>query len=148
MSIGDRLAQERRARLAAERLLEQKSRELFSANARLARHARSLSEEVQESRQTVAAVRSQAEALKDEKSRVEIDLERANTAAGIAERRLWDSVETLDDGFAVFGPDRRLVAANRAWFSVFDGLEDVAPGIGYDDILTIAAEEGSSIPKG
>jgi signal transduction histidine kinase len=30
----------------------------------------------------------------------------------IAERRLWDSVETIRDGFAVFDPDGTLVAAN------------------------------------
>ena len=44
----DRLAKERRARLAAERLLEQKSRELFAANEKLALHARALSDQIVE----------------------------------------------------------------------------------------------------
>ena len=46
MDIAERLAKERRARLAAERLLEQKSRELFAANEKLGLHARSLSDQI------------------------------------------------------------------------------------------------------
>ena len=46
-------SKERRARLAAERLLEQKSRELFAANEKLALHARSLSDQIVEQRQVV-----------------------------------------------------------------------------------------------
>lgn len=142
MSIGDKLAQERRARLAAERLLEHKSRELFSANARLALHARSLSEEVQESRRSAADAQSEAAALRNEKGRFLNDLERAHTAAVMAERRLWDSVETISGGFAVFDTEQRLVAANGAWLSVFDGLEEVRPGASYGAILELAAVEG------
>ena len=39
MDLSECLVRERRARLAAERLLEQKSRELFTANEKLAIHA-------------------------------------------------------------------------------------------------------------
>ena len=42
----DRLAQERRARLAAERLLVQKQEELFAANRKLALQAEHLSDQV------------------------------------------------------------------------------------------------------
>ena len=139
MDIAERLAKERRARLAAERLLEQKSRELFAANAKLALHARSLSDQVIEQREVVKSALSEAEALKGQNSRFVNDLDRAHTAAVIAERRLWDSVNTLRDGFAVYDTNLCMVAANRAYLAVFDGL-GVGPGIAYPDMLRIAAE--------
>ena len=66
MELSERLVRERRARLAAERLLEQKSRELFAANEKLAIHARSLSDQIVEQRQVVKSALSQAETLKDQ----------------------------------------------------------------------------------
>ncbi len=134
MDIAERLAKERRARLAAERLLEQKQRELFAANEKLALHARSLSDQIVEQRQVVRSALSEAEALKGQNSRFLTDLERAHTAAVMAERRLWDSINTIRDGFAVFDQNQKLVAANRAYLAVFDG-QPVAPGIAYEDIL-------------
>jgi hypothetical protein len=64
MDIAERLAKERRARLAAERLLDQKSRELFAANEKLALHARALSDQIVEQRQVVKSALSEAEVLK------------------------------------------------------------------------------------
>jgi len=140
MDIAERLAKERRGRLAAERLLEQKQRELFAANEKLALHARSLSDQIVEQRQAVRSALSEAEVLKGQNSRFLTDLENAHTAAVMAERRLWDSINTIRDGFAVFDPAQRLVAANRAYLAAFDGLA-VAPGLGYDSILRWAAEQ-------
>ncbi len=142
MSHSDMLAQERRARLAAERLLDAKQAELFAANRELSRHALALSDEIVEKREEVAVVRTEAEELRGQNSRVLSDLEQANHAIVIAQRRLWDSVETIEDGFAVFDRDSRLVAANSAYLSVFDGMDCVAPGILYHDILKILADEG------
>ncbi len=142
MSLSDTLAQERRARLAAERLLDVKQAELFAANKKLSSHALALSDEIVEKREEVAVVRTEAEELRGQNSQVKADLEQANHAIIIAQRRLWDSVETIEDGFAVFDPDNRLVAANSAYLSVFDGMECVAPGILYEDIAEILVEEG------
>ena len=142
MNLAEKLVMERRARLAAERLLEQKSRELFAANQKLSLHARSLSDQIVEQRHVVAVVRTEAEMLKGQNTRFQSDLERAHTAAVIAERRLWDSFETMTDGFAVFDPNLTLIAANQAYLSVFAGLEAVRPGVGYYTILQLAAEEG------
>ena len=64
MDLTERLLRERRARLAAERLLELKSRELFAANEKLALHARALSDEVQTQKQVATRARVEAEALK------------------------------------------------------------------------------------
>lgn len=128
MSLEQKLAEERRARLAAERLLEQKSRELFEANRKLGEHARMLSDEIDVTRQ--------------ENTQVREELQEVSTAYAIAERRLWDSLETVRDGFAVFDADGHLVAANPAFLGVFDGLEEVCIGARYPDILRLIIEEG------
>ena len=106
MSLANKLAEERRARLAAERLLELKQAELFAANRKLGNHARALSDEIVETRAEVATVR-------DENVRVKSDLTVAHQKVEIAERRLWHSIETIEDGFAVFDVDSNLVAAER-----------------------------------
>jgi signal transduction histidine kinase/DNA-binding response OmpR family regulator len=141
MDMTERLAKERRARLAAERLLEQKSRELFAANEKLSLHARSLSDQIVEQRQVVKSALTEAEILKGQNSQFVGDLDRAHTAAVMAERRLWDSINTIPDGFAVFDSSSKLVAANKAYLAAFRGT-NVAPGISYADILRLAAENG------
>lgn len=135
MSLAEKLAEERRARLAAERLLEQKRAELHAANSKLGQHARALSEEIVETRAQVQTVR-------DENERVKSDLTVANQKIRIAERRLWHSIETIQDGFAFFDADSRMIAANNAWLSVFEDLADVQPGISYVELLRIVTEEG------
>ena len=141
-SIADKLAHERRARLAAERLLEQKKRELFAANQKLALHARALSDQIVEQRNGLVRALNEAETLKGENSRVLSDLERANSVALIAQRRLWDALETIEDGFAVYDADLRLVVANQAYLSFFKGEIAVAPGVTYDSVLRIVARHG------
>jgi len=133
--IDDRLAQERRARLAAERLLAQKSQELFSANKRLAQHADAMSDQVIEQRQENAELAGQT-------SKVRADLELATEKAQRAERRLWDSLAIIEDGFAIYDRDWRLVAANAAFIRVFDGIAEVGPGASYESIMRIAVDEG------
>jgi len=138
-SLADRLAQERRARLAAERLLEQKKRELFAANETLALHARALSEQIVQQRHGLQRALTEAESLKGENSRVRGDLERATSVALIAQRRLWDAVETIEDGFAVFDRDLRLVVANRAYLSFFRGEVALAAGVAYEAVVKVVA---------
>lgn len=138
MDSVERLARERRARLAAERLLDQKSRELFAANEKLALHARALSDQIVEQRQAVKSALSEAEILKGQNSQVLGDLDRAQSAAIMAERRLWDSIDTIPDGFAVFDAEQRLVAANTAYLAVFRG-SDIGLGASYGEILQAAS---------
>ena len=139
MDSTERLARERRARLAAERLLDQKSRELFAANEKLALHARALSDQIVEQRQVVKTALSEAEILKGKNSQVLGDLDRAQSAAVMAERRLWDSIDTIPDGFAVFDVEQRLVAANAAYLAAFRGC-NIALGASYGDILQAASQ--------
>ena len=136
MDLSERLVRERRGRLAAERLLEQKSRELFAANEKLAIHARALSDQIVEQRQVVKSALSEAELLKDQNLRFVEDLDRAHTAAVMAERRLWDAINTIRDGFAVFDANLKLATANQAFLAWFDG-QPVAAGVPYDDMLSI-----------
>ena len=69
-------------------------------------------------------------------------MEVATEKADEAERRLWDAVTAVDDGFSIFDRDWRLVTANPAFLAAFDGVVDVAPGASYEAILRIATEEG------
>jgi len=135
MSYHESLTVERRARLAAERIFETRQAELAEANQKIAAHARFLTDQF-------AVKREEAEVLLQESRVVRHDLERAQSAIQIAERRLWDSVETIQDGFAVFDADGALVAANQAYLAPFEGVEGVAPGISYRELLCLAVEEG------
>lgn len=133
--LDERLAQERRARLQAERLLAQRSEELYSANKKLSAHAHALSSQVIEQREQNAALLGRS-------TKAQAALEIATEKADVAERRLWDSLTAVEDGFAIFDKDWRLVAANPAYLNVFDGVSDIGPGASYEAILRIAVEEG------
>ena len=135
MSLADKLAQERRARLAAERLLELKQAELTEANRKLGRHALALTKRIGATQATIANVR-------DENEKVKSDLNTANEKVEQAERRLWHSIQAFQDGFAFFDSDSRLIGANTAYLNIFEGVEEVAPGIAYQRILQILTDEG------
>ena len=135
MSLANKLAEERRARLAAEHLLELKQSELSAANRILGRHARALTRRIGETQAEVATMRNASE-------RVRSDLTEANAKAEIAERRLLHAIQTIPDGFAVFDAEGYLLGANSAYLSVFEGLDDVRPGVSYTQLLHLITEEG------
>ena len=135
MSLANKLALERRGRLAAERLLELKQAELSAANRKLGRHAAALQGEIVETRAEVANV-------KTENERVKTELGQANQKVEIAERRLWHSVQTITDGFAFFNSDNRMIAANSSYLAIFDKLEIIRPGVHYVTILQALTDEG------
>ena len=142
MVLVEKLANERRPRLAAGRLFEQKKRELFKANQQLAVHARALSDQVVAQREGLQRAIGEAETLKGENVRAKGEVVAAQSAAQSAQRRLWQALETVPDGFAVFDGKMRLVVANRAYLQLFDGVEGIEPGMTYDMILKIFATEG------
>ncbi|ABD53182.1 ATP-binding protein [Jannaschia sp. CCS1] len=135
INLNDRMAQERRARLQAEQLLALRSEELYSANRKLAEHATALSTQVIEQRE-------ENELLKGKTQKTEVELEVVTERALMAQRRLWDALTATEDGFAIFDRDWRLVAANPAFFLIFDGISDVTEGATYEAILRVATEEG------
>ena len=134
MTMAERLAKERRARLAAERHLEWKGRELAAANEKLALQARALADLVVGERQSARAARSEAARLKGQNERYLGDLDRAHTTAVMAERRLRTSIDVIRDGFAVFDGDDRLLLANQAWLHPFEGA-GITQGMAYTDLL-------------
>jgi signal transduction histidine kinase/CheY-like chemotaxis protein len=148
MSLTDALQQERRARLAAERLLELKQAELFAANHRLSQHALTLSDQIVEQRNVLTTVQTEAAALKGENAEVREKYAAAREAAIEAERRLWAALQSIRDGFALFDADERLVIANDSYLSLFDGLDAVCPGATYAEILEVCMSEGLVDPQG
>ncbi|WP_121060705.1 response regulator [Chachezhania antarctica] len=140
MTLAEKLAQERRARLAAERLLQLKQAELSAANKKLSSHAFALSRRIDETQAEVASVR-------DENERFRSDLTVANEKIEVAERRLWHSIQTIRDGFAFYNSDGILIGANNAYFSTFEGLDEVRPGISYGRICEIMINEGIVNPE-
>jgi signal transduction histidine kinase/CheY-like chemotaxis protein len=142
MDVSDQLASERRARLAAERTLAQMKSELYDANRQLSVHARHLSHEIASTTEEMVHARHEAEEFRTRYDTAREHLASAESAITIAERRLWDSLETIRDGFAVFSADNILIAANRAYLAIFDGLEMVRPGIAMTELLALLAEEG------
>lgn len=135
MNLADKLTQERRGRLAAERMLELKQAELFAANRKLGQHAQRLTDEIVETR-------AEVENIRGENQRVKSDLNAAREKIELTERRLWQSIETIKDGFALFNHNNEMIMANRAFLSVFDGLELIRPGVNYVTILQVLTEEG------
>ena len=143
MDITERLARERRARLAAERLLDLRRREMVAANVQLSEQAKSLAQTVVAQRKGLESARSEANALKGLNSRVVSDLEQANRAAMTAQQRLWAALETFSDGFAVYDRGLRLIVANRSYLEVFRGGEALVPGTSYDAVMRHASETGA-----
>ena len=135
MSLAEKLTQERRGRLAAERMLELKQAELFAANRKLGLHAQRLSDEIVETR-------AEVETIRGENQRVKSDLNAAREKIELTERRLWQSIETIKDGFALFNQNNEMIMANRAYLAIFDGLDMIAPGVNYVTILQVLTEEG------
>lgn len=137
----ERLARERRARLRAERLYEQVQHDLRQMNAHLKAHAHLLSDQVISQRGELCRIRRHADTLEGMNTRVTEDLHVAHGEVDLANLRLREAVETLQDGFAVFDREQTLVLANKAYLSVFRGFAEVQPGIRFRRILEICAHE-------
>lgn len=135
MSLANRLAEERRARLAAERLLELKQAELTAANRKLGRHALALTKQI-------GATQAEVKTVRFENEKVKSDLTQAHEKVEQAEQRLWHSIQAFQDGFAFFDSDSKLIGANAAYLNIFDDLEEVTPGISYIRILQLLTDEG------
>ncbi|APX22077.1 MAG: hybrid sensor histidine kinase/response regulator [Rhodobacteraceae bacterium] len=135
MNLTARLAEERRARLAAERLLELKQAELFAANRKLDKHARALSSEIHETRAEISHVRSENQLVKSQ-------LGLAHQKIELVEGQLWKALQTMRDGFAMFSPDRLMELANPAYLAVFEDLDTIGPGASYGHVLDMMIEEG------
>ncbi|MEO1563456.1 MAG: response regulator [Pseudomonadota bacterium] len=87
-----RLEREKRARQAAEKLLEEKASELYEANQKLAETAQELEDLLQGKT---------------------LEANRATEGLIAAETRLWEAISVLPGGFAIYDGDYDLVIANQ-----------------------------------
>jgi signal transduction histidine kinase/CheY-like chemotaxis protein len=137
----DPLLEERRARLRAERLLEQAQRDLRMANAQLVAHAMDLSRQVITQRNAMSEITAHASELDLLNQQAQSDLAQARQIAALADLRLRTAIDTLDDGFAVFDKEQTLVLANRAYLAPFLNFAEVQPGINYARLLELCVYE-------
>src|SRR5690606_4712819 len=87
----------------------------------------------------IVVQRQEAESLKGRTVQVLHDLERVTSQAELAERRLWEAIETIEDGFAVFDGEARLVSANQAYLGLF-GAGGVRLGDTYFRVLEVLSK--------
>ena len=122
MTMFDKLTSERRARLTAERQLEHRTRELDKALSQLETTRRDLYNMRKNGRTSALEDAQRVAEVQNLQVRAREDVESAHQNAVMAERRLWDSINTLRDGFAVFNKRQELVIANQAYLRVFHPL--------------------------
>ncbi len=133
---------ERRARLAAERLQAMQERRLRAEAERLERLSRGLSARIAEKRDEIDRLTREAEALRRDNRALTEGAARREAEIQAGERTVWSALQTLRDGFAIFDADRRLVVANHAYLSIFDGLEEMRAGIPSRRVAELLWEEG------
>ncbi|WP_068303179.1 response regulator [Pararhodobacter sp. CCB-MM2] len=141
MTLFDKLTQERRARLTAEQRLEHRTRELNAAMGQLEQMRLELHQLRQRGRTTALEEAQRAAEVQNLTHRARAETESAQRSATQAERRLWDSINTIRDGFAVFNQNHELVIANQAYLGVFAGIPEVQIGISYRRLVEILAHE-------
>jgi len=66
---------------------------------------------------------------------VKSDLSQTNEKVQQAEKRLWLSIQSIQDGFAFYDPNGFMIEANTAYPSLFEDLEEVGPGVSYMQLL-------------
>ncbi|WP_417718552.1 response regulator [Salipiger sp.] len=142
MSMTVRLAEERRARLAAERLLELKQAELFAANRKLNKHAKDLTHQITETRAEITETRAEITEVRSENQWVKSQLGLAHQKIELVEGQLWKALQTMRDGFAMFNSDGLMELANPAYLNPFEDLDTIGPGASYHHVLDMMVEEG------
>lgn len=86
----------------------------------------------------------------DELERLQQELQKKKTesvtmadALSQAEVQLSEAVESISEGFALWGTDDRLIMCNRRYRSMYPSLMDVIhPGVTYEDFLRAGYERG------
>lgn len=74
------------------------------------------------------------------------EIQRAQHEAERAQRTLADAIESVNEGFALFDADDRLVLCNQTYLSFWPAIADeIVPGISFARILTLIREHGITI---
>ncbi len=67
-------------------------------------------------------------------------------AQEVSEQHLFEALEALQEGFALFGPDDRLVVCNEKYKGYFPLIRDIIqPGVPFEEFIRRAAEQGQNI---
>jgi two-component system, sensor histidine kinase len=74
------------------------------------------------------------------------ELGAAKEATEGAQRRLRDAIESINEGFAIFDAQDRLVLCNRTYLSLWPAIAgQIVPGIRYEELLTLIGQHESSL---
>jgi hypothetical protein len=125
-----KLLREHRVRLAVERRL--KSSRHLSGTAPVAHKLCAY-----ELRDKIAQQRAEMHSVRNKNKRIKSDLTLAHHKTEIAERRLWQSIETIQGGFAFFDPNGSLIFENRAYSSIFANYPEIKLGVEYERLLVL-----------
>lgn len=70
----------------------------------------------------------------------------AKEAADDAQRRLRDAIESINEGFALFDVDDRLVLCNQTYLGLWPKIADrIVPGISFSDITDMISKDGTTL---
>lgn len=74
------------------------------------------------------------------------ELAAAKAATEEAQRRLGDAIESINEGFAIFDAQDRLVLCNHTYLGLWPGIADrMRPGLAYADLLKMIGAAGTSL---
>lgn len=70
----------------------------------------------------------------------------ARDAADEAQGRLRDAIESINEGFAIFDAEDRLVLCNQTYLSLWPHVADrIMPGMTFDEIAAMVRDDGGSL---
>ncbi|PZU09774.1 NahK/ErcS family hybrid sensor histidine kinase/response regulator [Sphingomonas sp.] len=70
----------------------------------------------------------------------------AKEQADGAERRLRDAIDSINEGFAIFDADDRLILCNETYLGLWPkAAASIVPGLTYDEIIRLIGEAGDSL---
>lgn len=76
------------------------------------------------------------------------ELAHAKETAETAQTRLAEAIESVNEGFALFDADDRLVLCNQTYLSLWPAIADlIRPGISFGEIAQMAVSRGSVVPE-
>lgn len=70
----------------------------------------------------------------------------AKDKADEAQRRLRDAIESINEGFAIFDADDRLVLCNQTYLGLWPNIaERIVPGITFDELARAIGDDGTTL---
>ena len=85
----------------------------------------------------IAHQRAEMHSVRNVNKRIKSGLTLAHHKTESAEKRLWQSIETIQGGFAFFDPNGSLISENRTYSSIFANYPEIKPGVEYERLLVL-----------